>query len=237
MSRKTIVFIPGGPGLSAKTFDVFLAPHLENHFNLAFYNPLGTGNNLSDETPTYQAILEDLSGFVEEIKSDIILFGHSFGGIWATDLASSEKNPRIKGLVVLSTPFSKYAYNAINATFSANLENQGKKAMEKFLKESTNQNFKNYLTGCKKIYFNKTPPEGLKAIEQDPCNVDIFIHARIEGERKAHLLDKPINLQEDFHGRGEKRIFFPLNDCKKEARKRKISFYKYNRSRAFCLSR
>ena len=219
-NKKTIVFIPGGPGLSAQTFDLFLTPHLEKDFDLQFYHPMGTADNSSKETPSYQALLNELTTFVKNIDTDIILFGHSFGGLLATDLICSKKFQKVKGLVVLATPFSQTAFKVINTSYAKNMNDEGRYAIKQFSKYPTNENLKKSMIGCKNIYFNQPSDEILNAMQQDSCNIDIFINARGEAEKKEYLLEqiKSISCKTIFMA-GEKDRLFPLESCEEEANK------------------
>ena len=219
-SKKTIVFIPGGPGLSARTFDLFLTPHLKEHFNLRFYHPMGTGGNPPSKVSSYKTLLDGLTEFVKNIETDVILFGHSFGGILATDLACSKKFLKIKGLAVLGTPFSKDAFNTINATYEEKMDDQAREAVNLFSRSPSNENYKELLVGCKNIYFDNPSEKALNAIREDSCSVNIFINVREEGEKKEYLLEQAKNISyPTVFMAGERDALFTLESCEREANK------------------
>ena len=90
----TFIFLHGGPG-----FKDYLEPYfnsLEKKFTCVFYDQVrGSKVQIKDQ-------VDQLNDFVQESASRVVLVGHSWGGVLATQYASlySEK---LAGLVLIST--------------------------------------------------------------------------------------------------------------------------------------
>jgi proline iminopeptidase len=115
-----VVVLPGGPGLSSGTVDAFSA--LNQDFDVCLMDSPGTGHTQALEHPTYDGVLADLEKAIVDTGREVILVGHSFGGIEAVELAVRGKFA-VKRLVLLSTPLSKQSVDYQEAALTKFREN------------------------------------------------------------------------------------------------------------------
>ncbi len=92
--KKTIIFLHGGPGFKdylGKYFSV-----LEESFTCIFYDQLrGSSVKIDD-------LLSELGEVVNNQDGDVILLGHSWGGVLATAYTAKNTN-KVSALVLMST--------------------------------------------------------------------------------------------------------------------------------------
>lgn len=110
-SDPSIIFLHGGPGYDAFSFEVTTAPVLANRgFYVITYDRRGEGRSEdSTATFTYTEAFADLDSLYHTygLKSAALL-GHSFGGMLATLYA--EQQPRkVKSVILLGAPLSPQA--------------------------------------------------------------------------------------------------------------------------------
>ncbi len=122
--RPVLVLIPGGPGLSSVTIKPLEI--LSSHFDLIFVDPPGAGQSPTHvlgrpETDPYEMyewfirhLHKNLSRTVAQFFGgrSIILLGHSYGGVFAADLAAryATASPPIVGLIPISSFLSRSAH-------------------------------------------------------------------------------------------------------------------------------
>src|SRR3712207_5032414 len=101
-TRPTICLLPGGPGLSSYTLrslDI-----LSRSFHLAYVDPPGTGGSKAREVTTYKNTIEDIATLLKRVRSSLVLCGHSFGALYASDLTRNH-GLNIQGLILLAPAF------------------------------------------------------------------------------------------------------------------------------------
>ena len=183
-AKYNLVFIPGGPGLSSISF----APleELKKDFGLYFFDPMGTTTPLKT-APTYEALLSELEEYISEIDN-IILCGHSFGGIQAIDLAS-QNFPNIEGVIAIGTPVSTNSFEIIGKNFDVELNEDQKRLAELLANEPTDEIYKEWMIAYKDFYFNPmTSDKGIEAIRQDSLCVRSYKEAINESTTKEEKL-------------------------------------------------
>lgn len=179
-----IVFIPGGPGLSSISFN--LLEDLKSEFSLYFFDPMGTKCPLK-EVPTYSALLNELKESITNIDN-LILCGHSFGGIQAIDLASQDL-ANVKGIIAIGAPVSANAFEIIGKNFSVELNEDQKRLADLLENDPTNETYKEWMIAYKDFYFNpETSSKGIKAIEDDSLCVRSYLEAINESATKEECL-------------------------------------------------
>jgi pimeloyl-ACP methyl ester carboxylesterase len=82
-----LVLLPGGPSDGESCWPLLL-PLLSNRYTCFALNT--RGRSLSDDHPdhSHERLVEDVTAFVESIGDDVVLFGHSAGGVHALEAAA-----------------------------------------------------------------------------------------------------------------------------------------------------
>ncbi len=109
----TLIFLHGGPG-----FKDYLKPYftqLEKKFNCIFYD------QIRGPKVTIDAQIGELHSLVLKSSQQVILIGHSWGGVLATKYAS-EHEDKLAGLVLMSTRLNASQWRD---EFRAELKNLG----------------------------------------------------------------------------------------------------------------
>ncbi|MEE2670310.1 MAG: alpha/beta hydrolase [Bdellovibrionota bacterium] len=213
-AKYNLVFIPGGPGLSSISFTPL--EELKEEFGLYFFDPMGTRTPLKT-TPTYEALLSELKESITDIEN-VILCGHSFGGIQAIDLASQDI-PNIKGVIAIGSPVSSHAFEIIGKNFDVELNEDQKRLADLLANDPTDEIYKEWMIAYKDFYFNPTTSNmGVEAIRQDSLCVRSYKEAISESTTKEDKLrslkDKSI-LKLYISGSEEKIL--PPDSAKHEA--------------------
>lgn len=97
VTKRTIIFLHGGPG-----FNDYLKPYLSDlnsDFNCIFYDQKRGSKVKVDD------LILELDKLVEKQVEKPILFGHSWGGVLATEYVK-RKQDKVSGLVLMSTGLS-----------------------------------------------------------------------------------------------------------------------------------
>lgn len=213
-AKYNLVFIPGGPGLSSISFSPL--EELKKEFGLYFFDPMGTTAPLKTK-PTYEALLSELKESISEIEN-IILCGHSFGGIQAIDLASQEL-PNIKGVIAIGSPVSSHAFEIIGKNFDVELNEDQKRLADLLANDPTDEIYKEWMITYKDFYFNpKTSDIGVEAIRQDSLCVRSYKEAINESTSKEEKLKnlRNKNILKLYISGAEEKIL-PPDSAKHEA--------------------
>ena len=224
--KKKIVFIPGGPGLGAGSFKkLFL--YLEGDFEPHLYYPMGTGGReLETKEPFYSLLLEDLDQYVRQIGSEVILCGHSFGGLLASDLIYSKGYKSIVGLIVIGAPLSERAFKSMGESYELRKGAELKEAEEAFLKEPNNETLKKYLLEYKEFFFaSQNVKAGQRMLLEDTHCAELCIHGREKLDKIGNLLQEiaKVPLKKIFIA-GEEEWMLTLDVAKKEAQEGNFEF-------------
>jgi len=91
--KPVICFLPGGPGLSSQTLRSMEL--LKRSFDLAFIDPPGTGSSPGTPAANFNEVVDSLNVAIKNLNREIILVGHSYGGIYAGALALRADFPLI----------------------------------------------------------------------------------------------------------------------------------------------
>ncbi|MCB0415552.1 MAG: alpha/beta hydrolase [Bdellovibrionales bacterium] len=185
-AKFNLVFVPGGPGLSSISFNRL--EDLKNDFGLYFFDPMGTTTLLKTD-PTYEVLLNELKEAVTNIEN-VILCGHSAGGIQSIDLASRGlKN--IKGVIVIGSPVTGYAFEVLNKNFDVELSDEQKDLNHKLDHAPTDQIYKDWFIAFRDFYFNpKTAHKDIEVIMQDSVCVKSYSMSISESATKENCLKK-----------------------------------------------
>lgn len=136
---KPLIYLHGGPGYNASTFEITTAQKLsEKGFFVIVYDRRGEGRSEDKNAKfTFQETFDDIIGIFEQYKlKKTTLIGHSFGGILATLFA--EKYPeKTSSAILVSSPI------ALQESFKTIIDKS--KSIYEFKKDSTNLNYINML--------------------------------------------------------------------------------------------
>ncbi len=118
-SKKIIVYINGGPGLTsidlAKLSPTNWSDDIESEFAIAYYDQRGTGNaqgTIEESTITIEQYAKDLNAIIAVLKQkyeqpSIYLMSHSFGGCIALNhLLESDFQEDISGWISINGAFN-----------------------------------------------------------------------------------------------------------------------------------
>jgi proline iminopeptidase len=164
-NNPTIIFLHGGPGYNAFSFEFSTAQKLaDNEFYVIVYDQRGCGRTKPDTNSlyTFNEAFEDLNSIYKKynVKTATII-GHSFGG--TVGILFSKKYPeKVKNLILVGSPLSYQ------------------------------MTFKNIISRCKKIYSENSSPQ-LQYIEMlekmDTTSLEYssycFMHAMPNGFYRA----------------------------------------------------
>ena len=183
-SKINLVFLSGGPGLSSLSF--MPLKELESSFNLHFLDPMGTNSKLSVE-PTYQNLLNEIESYIQDIPN-VILCGHSFGGIQAVEIASKD-NSNILGIIAIGSPVSQNAFKVLNKNFDVELTQEQMELSKKLQDAPTNGIYKDWFFAYRDFYFNPaTSSESISVITDDNVCVKSYSSAIMESSTKESCL-------------------------------------------------
>ncbi|WP_127718231.1 alpha/beta fold hydrolase [Halobacteriovorax sp. HLS] len=213
-SSINLVFVSGGPGLSSLSFKPLL--ELSERFNLHFLDPMGTTSKLNIE-PTYSNLLKEIEEYINDIPN-VVLCGHSFGGIQAIDI-TSDKKPNIVGLIVIGSPVTANAFRVMNQNFDLDLSQKHIDISKKLEISPTDEIYKEWFYAYRDFYFNpETSSDGIKVITDDRVCVKSYSLAITESSTKEHCLEslKALNIPKLFIT-GELDQVLPPHSAKHEA--------------------
>ena len=90
-----LFLIPGGPGLSSATLRSL--DRLSRSFHLYYVDLPGTNGVPYERDRSFAEIAAEIAAEVSKVGGRSFLFGHSFGGFWAADVAL--KVPMVAGVI------------------------------------------------------------------------------------------------------------------------------------------
>ena len=187
-AKKNLVCVPGGPGLGPISFE--LMAEFITAGNIYFYYPSGTdGKPVNEQALDYENQLKELESQINSVEN-VVLLGHSFGGILATDLTI--RNPdKVSALVCMAAPFSKDVFKSASDAFSEVQNAESAKINEKFQNDPTDENYKKWFSHYAALYFkNGNDEAGKQMILSDSACAKSYLAARSESAQKEFLIDE-----------------------------------------------
>ena len=221
-TAKSLVFLPGGPGLSSATLSSLMI--LSRSFNLYFVDSVQTESYTDDVS--YEGLFSSTAELLEEIKDEYILCGHSFGGILATDLIVT-KAAQAKGLICIASPFSSESFSAVNSQYGFHKTPELEAAETEFLTFPSNKTFQNWLASYGRLYFKEENIEaGAKMLRNDKSSFEIFLSARDGASFNADLLPmiKTLDMSKLFIA-GQSDELFPESFAQRDAKHGGFKFH------------
>ncbi|MFT6631887.1 MAG: pimeloyl-ACP methyl ester carboxylesterase [Bacteriovoracaceae bacterium] len=183
-SKLNLVFIPGGPGLSSISFDK-LHP-LKEKYSLFFLNPMGTTTKPND-VHDYDALLNEVKNSIKDMDN-VVLCGHSFGGIQAIDIATNNY-PNIKGLIVIGSPVSSKAFVSLGKRFESGITEKHTAISEKLENQPTDELYKEWFYIYRNFYFHPdNADQNIATITDDSVCVKSYTEAIAESATKEDRL-------------------------------------------------
>ncbi|MDZ4660142.1 MAG: alpha/beta hydrolase [Pseudomonadota bacterium] len=185
-SKPNLVLIPGGPGLSGETMRSLNI--LEKDFEVTYFDPPGTGGRKEPRLNDYKGILEDLTQMLNGLKGDIILCGHSFGGIVGAELFLKEKF-RVTALICLSTPFSSDAFKSVSTQYTKFQTPELAETSQVFDAQPDNETFRKWLASYGDLYFSiANHARGRTLILNDNVSAAAFLNTKVDATAAEPLL-------------------------------------------------
>ena len=189
-SNINLVFIPGGPGLSSASFNQLMP--LNEKFSLFYFDPMGTTTELK-QVPNYSNLLGELKNVIKNLDN-VVLCGHSFGGIQAIDILSENLNNIMK-LIVLGSPVSENAFTILKENFKTGITEKHNIISDKLTNQPTDEIFKEWFYIYRDFYFNpKKSDELISIITEDAVCVKNYSEAIAESFQKSEKLNEVKNI-------------------------------------------
>jgi len=221
-TRENVVMIPGGPGLGPLSFS--LLDNLNKDFNVFFFYPSGTEGTLQKTIPTYNELILEMEETLFPLKN-LILCGHSFGGIQAVELAVRNKID-IKSVICISAPFSNESFSAVENACENFCTGTVKALDEQFVKDPTDKNHKERFIGYAPLYFHQASlQKGIQMLRNENMSAKNLVGAGGEGRNKFSLLEKLKSMQmENYFLAGVDDQILPWKILKADANKGGFKF-------------
>lgn len=219
ISRPTLCLLPGGPGLSSKTLQRLEV--LRRSFRVVLVDPPGTGSNPEPENPTFGSVVESIEQELRRLSSPLLLCGHSFGALYAAELARRAALPTV-GLIAVAAPFSKKAYEVACALYEKSLTSNLKAASDVWENHPTRENLAALFASYQGLYF---PPEtvaaGSNMLLQDKVSPSTFkavlpALSAANSPYRFELVAKAVSVPKLFVA-GDQDVLFPVNVLRQEA--------------------
>lgn len=192
-SKKNVIFVPGGPGLGPISF-IPMTEFICNS-NVYYYFPSGCDDqSKTDIDYSYESQLKEFQDQIEKIDN-VVLIGHSFGGILASDLVVNKPN-LIKALVCIAAPFSEKVFAAASSAFRKIQSPESLLISKRFESNPTDENYKEWFSFYGELYFSEfNVNEGKKMILADSACAKSYLAARGESAKKEFLLSAIKNIE------------------------------------------
>ncbi|RYZ78638.1 MAG: alpha/beta hydrolase, partial [Proteobacteria bacterium] len=174
-----LIFIPGGPGLLSDSI-ADLLPHFSRHDYICA-DPIDDGGKLG-----YENLLGQLEVLLPRDR-DVVLCGHSFGGILAGDMALRTEG--VKALICMASPFSKRAWESVGDQYNRNATPDLESASELFERDPNDTNFRNWIANYGVLYFAPTNVgRGKEMLLNCKTNLKAFEESGAEASQKQYVL-------------------------------------------------
>jgi pimeloyl-ACP methyl ester carboxylesterase len=170
--RPAICFIPGGPGLSSATLrsmDV-----LSRSFDLVYVDTPGTAGLAEPTNPTFFSIAQSIENELVGLERDVIMCGHSFGALFAAQIAQNGKL-RSLGLIAIAAPFSSLVYEVACKQYELHMTNELRAAAKAWSASPSQETLKSWLASYGLLYFSEaTLEKGRKLLLADQVSAETF---------------------------------------------------------------
>jgi pimeloyl-ACP methyl ester carboxylesterase len=118
---------------------------------------------------------------------DVVLCGHSFGGILAGDMAL--RSDGVKALICMATPFSNRAWKGVGDQYNRNATPALDRASELFEREPNDTTFRNWIANYGVLYFAPTNVgRGKEMLLNCQTNLRAFEDSGAEASQKEYVL-------------------------------------------------
>jgi len=177
-----IVLIPGGPGLSSRTWGDI--SYLRKTHDVVLVDPPGTNGLAEEKKYSFAEVVTAIEIGLGKLSSRLALVGHSFGGFYAISLAARGQLS-LSHLVIVSCPLSVNSHSSVNQQA---LELPGiAAAIQTFQADPSNANLSAWLQVLAPLYF---PPErleaGKKMLREDKLSAIAFLQIYTEVFSSEH---------------------------------------------------
>ena len=183
-SAPMLLLIPGGPGLSSLTLrslDI-----LKRSFELQYVDFPGTNGVPYERDRTFKELGAELAAEVARLGRPVFALGHSFGGIFAADLAL--RSSSVRGIACVATPLSMRSLEAAGPRFQESKSPALVAAEERFYSNPSDETFAEWLAEYEGLYFSSaTRAAGRELLRRDPSSAKFF-----QNNRKDAVLMEPL---------------------------------------------
>lgn len=148
-SKVRLCLIPGGPGLGSASLESLRI--LSRSFDVMAFDPPGTGSSSSKPDQTFESNLELLEDRLIG-EDDVLLVGHSFGGLYAAAIAQRDRVP-VSGIVLLGTPLTVEAMAYAGAQYEKHASAESKSLGQSFQNSPSDAGLRRWLASYGSLYF------------------------------------------------------------------------------------
>lgn len=179
-----LVLIPGGPGLSSLTIRDF--DLLKRSFHLHYVDFPGTNGNPYLGKKNFDELSDLLLDKLKEIDGKIFCLGHSYGGLFAVDVAIQTA---CEGIVCVATPFSKRSCEGADGNYEKGMTEALIQAEKSWNEGADDQAFRGWLKVYEGLWFAPHSLEkGRRLMASDPVSAQFFLDNRGDINDKEPLL-------------------------------------------------
>jgi len=189
-----------------------------------------------DTNVSYSGLIDAAADQIAAIEGRVILLGHSFGGVAATDITLRDPQ-KIAGLICIATPFSQAAWSAILESYSAQTSEAMRTTESTFLKSPTDQNLSAWFASYGRLYFaGHSIAQGTAMLRAGPSVAHAYLGATKEGASQEHLLEKlrKISIPRILIA-GQEDLLFPIDAAEAEAKRGGFEFSRIDNAGHFVV--
>lgn len=134
-----IVILPRGPGLSSNSIKAF--DDFSIKYRVTYLDYCGT-NGSPNIRLTFNELVKEISTYIQQLKGDTILVGHSYGGFHASQVAMLID---CDALICLGTPFTTRSLSAASKNYESYNDELLKLTAKKWSLLKSKESFNNWL--------------------------------------------------------------------------------------------
>ena len=176
---KHLFLIPGGPGISSMSIrDLDL---LKRSFHLHYVDFPGTNNNPYLGKKSFDELSDFLLDDLKKIDGQIFCLGHSYGGLFAADMAIQSA---CDAIICVATSFTQRSLNSGSITNEVLIH-----AKNTWIERPNDQTFRQWLEAYESFWFaTHSRNKGKKLMTSDPVSAQFYIDNEEDILRNESLL-------------------------------------------------
>ena len=163
---KHLILIPGGPGISSMSIrDLDL---LKRSFHLHYVDFPGTNNNPYLGKKSFDELSDLLLDEIKRIDGQVFCLGHSYGGLFAMDMAIQSA---CDGIICMATSFTQRSLSSGSMADEVLIH-----AKNIWIERPSDQTFRQWLEAYQGCWFaSHSRNKGKKLMASDPVSAQFYI--------------------------------------------------------------